>query len=386
MFCALSQQLTMLAFASLLPLVRTRGTPSLAISTRRPRWRPRACAAPSSSPLPPPESEESVLRLLQSPEKGPQQRGLLLSRRLSPDARLRMLLYSIRSSTNEWIRSTAAVDLGQLWGADDRTRREAVDALLGLLRADSDFSIRAAAAAGCGYLADEEHVAARDKEALSEVVSSLIRGWMEDHEWQVQFSCLVSLGCLRDPRARPVLAEALKSDNDLIVQGAVGACGDLGDMAMVPPLLDCLASDDMMTRQRLAQTLGRFPESSLEPAVVDALVTLTADPCFAVRDAATDSLGRYGVPVPERVGDAGLSDEERIEREVTALLQGNVEEQTRKATVDAAAEASRRRLERSFGKESVPHIRDLNATQNRVDDSNDDEDSNAKEKGEEGAC
>lgn len=253
--------------------------------------------------------------------------------------------------------------MGQLWGADDRTRRAAVDALLGLLRADSDFSIRAAAAAGCGYLADEEEVAARDKEALSEVVSSLIRGWMEDHEWQVQFSCLVSLGCLRDPRALPVLVEALKSDNDLIVQGAVGACGDLGDMTMVPPLLDCLASDDMMTRQRLAQTLGRFPEPALEPAVVDALVTLTADPCFAVRDAAADSLGRYGVPVPERAGEAGLTNEERIEREVTALLQGNMKEKSRKATEDAAAEASRKRLERSFGKDSVPHIGDVRAKQ-----------------------
>lgn len=356
----------MLAFASLLPLVRASRATSPAVCARRQRWRPRACAAATPPPPPPPpETEEGVLRLLQSPEKGAQQRGLLLSRRLAPDARLRMLLYSVRSSSNEWIRATAAVGLGQLWGADDRTRREAVDALLGLLRADSDFSIRAAAAAGCGYLADEAEVAARDQEALSEVVSSLIRGCMEDHEWQVQFSCLVSLGNLRDPRALPVLVEALKSDNDLIVQGAVGACGDIGDMAMVPQLLDCLASDDMMTRQRLAQALGCFPERSLEPAVVDALVTLSADPCFAVRDAAADSLGRYGVPVPERVGEAGLTNEERIEREVTALLQGDVGEKVRKVTEEAAAEASRRRLERSFGKDSVPHIGDINGEQDK---------------------
>lgn len=368
----------MLAFAPSLPLGRAPATATAtsAISARRPRWRPRACATPSPPSLPPPESEESILRLLQSPDKGPQQRGLLQSRRLAPDARLRLLLYSVRSSTNEWIRATATVGLGQLWGADARTRRAAVDALLGLLRADSDFSIRAAAAAGCGYLFDEEDVAARDKEALNEVVNSLIRGWMEDHEWQVQFSCLVSLGCLRDPRAVPVLVEALKSDNDLIVQGAVGACGDLGDATVVPPLLDCLASDDMMTRQRLAQTLGRFPEPALEPAVVDALVTLSADPCFAVRDAAADSLGRYGVAVPENAEDSGLTNEERIEREVAALLEGNMKEQTRKATEDAAAEASRRRLERSFGKDSVPHIGDVNSQENREGADDEEKDGN----------
>lgn len=165
-----------------------------------------------------------MLELLQSSDKGPQQRGLLLARRLEPAARLRALLFSVRESNNEWIRATAAVGLGQLRGADRCTRLEAVEALLALLGGDRDFAIRAAAAAGCGYLADEGVEAVEGMEAtMALVVDSLIRCCFEDQDWQVQFSCLVSLGNLGDPRATPVVVEALKSDNDLIVQGAVGA-------------------------------------------------------------------------------------------------------------------------------------------------------------------
>lgn len=317
------------------------------------RHRPLACARPPAGGAP---REEEVLALLRAADKGPQQRGLLLARRLAPDARLRALLFSVRESGSEWIRATAAVGMGQLRGADAATRRAAADALLALLAGDRDFSIRSAAAAGCGYLADEEGVAESDRDALAGVVDALIRGWFEDSEWQVRFSCLVSLGCLRDPRAVPVLVEALKSDNDLLVQGAVGACGDLGDDAVVAPLLDCLASDDMMTRQRLAQALGCFPKRSREPAVVDALGALAGDPSFAVREAAKGSLARYGLPIPESAAggsEPSLSNEERIEREVAAIREGGADADAQRRTEEAAGKAWRRRLERSFDKNAV---------------------------------
>lgn len=204
----------------------------------RPRAHPRASVSPpSSSPSPSqpdPVSEAAVLQLLRSPEKGPQQRGLLLARRLPPEARLRALLFSVRSSSNEWIRATAAVGLGQLRGADEGTRKQAVEALLSLLAGDRDFSIRAAAAAGCGYLRDDGREGEEDM--IGSVVDELIRCCFEDLDWQVQFSCLVSLGNLGDARACPVLVEALKSENDLIVQGAVGAWYVLFDLDIFPPI------------------------------------------------------------------------------------------------------------------------------------------------------
>lgn len=171
-----------------------------------------------------------------------------------------------------------------------------------------------------------------------------MRGWREDLEWQVRFSCLVSLGNLRDLRAVPICVAALKSDNDLLVQAAVGACGDLGDFSALPELLHCLGSEDVMTRQRLAHALGCF--SPPGEAVIDALMELTNDASFAVREAAVDSLGTHGISVPEN------GDELQLEREVAALLAGNSVEDAKKRTEDSAERAVLKRLERSFNLET----------------------------------
>lgn len=135
--------------------------------------------------------------------------------------------------------------------------------------------------------------------------------------------------------------------------------GDLGITETVAPLLECLASNDMMTRQRLAHALGCFPATSLEPSVVDALQTLAGDPSFAVREAAVDSLTRYGIPTSDNATgteDSSMSNDERIEREVAAILSGDFdlrEAEGSKRTEEAAAEALRRRLERSYAKNAV---------------------------------
>lgn len=307
--------------------------------------------------------------MLMSGDKAKQQRGLLLARKFDPPTMLDLLILSIRASQNEWIRATATVGLGQIHGADPTTRNRAIEELLGLLVSDGDYGVRAAAAAGCGYLADAPGP------DTAQVVEHLIRGCYEDHEWQVQFSCLVSLGNLRDQRALPVLLEALKSDNDLLVQGAIGALGEIGDASVISAMLECLGSDDMMTRQKLAHALGGFPIGKPEPSVVDALRTLSKDQHMVVRQAAFDSLSTYGLGAPAKPDT--LSEEERIDREVFMLFNEESPEDDKTSNDgqskgdkssdgsepeakkdsparESAADAMRRRLERSFDKESAP--------------------------------
>ena len=210
-----------------------------------------------------------------------------------------------------------------------------------LLATDEEYPVRAAAAAGMGYVT---HARNQTSDALFEALS---RALIEDPEWQVQFSCLASLGSLRDRRAVPALTKFLGSDVDLLVQASVGALGDIADTSSVPDLLKLLGSADMMTRQRLAQALGCMSDARDEPSVIDALRTLARDQSFAVRDAAVEALHEFGCANPVK-GDF-LTDAEKIDLEVASLLEGN---ETGNAG-ESASDALRRRLERSFDKEFV---------------------------------
>jgi HEAT repeat protein len=302
----------------------------------------RCCAVPDDSGL-----ETEVRSLLQSPEKAKQQRGLLLVRELPPAIALELLVLSVETSNNEWIRGMATVALGQLNVTDTATRLRAIQCLLEILGNDSAYSVRAAAAAGCGYLASSPYP------EIAQVVEHLIRGCYEDHEWQVQFSCVVSLGNLGDRRAIPALHLALKSENGLIVQGAVGAIGEIADPDSIAPLLECLASDDQITRQRLAQALGSFALDHKEPAIIDALRLLAVDPSYLVREAAQISLQHYGCAEPQpdnsQLGKELLGSEVGQVESVDGLGKSSKELQARTTATDTM----RRRLENSFEKESA---------------------------------
>lgn len=286
-----------------------------------------------------PATPESVKALLSSSTKLEQQRGLLLVRQLPPEAALELLLLSVRTSNNDFIRATAAVAIGELDLSDTNLSSKASATLAELLATADDYSVRSAAAAGMGYATSvPENIRTAMVEALS-------RALLEDSDWQVHFSCLVSLGTLGDKRALPALLPWLQRKNDLLVQATVGALGDIGDAAAVPDLLAVLGASDMMTRQRLAQTLGRITTPSPEPAIIDALRTLSKDQSFIVREAAVFALESIGVSdVPQ---EDTLSNEQLLDKEVANLLEGD---ETGKA-VESASDALRRRLERSFNKE-----------------------------------
>lgn len=290
---------------------------------------------------PTPPSVEEVRVLILSSGKAEQHRGLLLVRQLPPATALELLLLSLSSSKNEFIRATAAIGLGQLRLATSDDRDEAIRALVALLNSDAEYAVRSSAAAGMGYL-DELNPGARGV-----LLDALTRAVFEDTEWQVQFSALAALGNLKDVRAVPVVLPCLRSENDLLVQAAVGALGEIGDLSVVPHLLELLGSKDMMTRQRLAQGLGLMDGCRDEPAVIDALRTLSKDQSFAVRDAANESLRRFGCADPAK--KSALSEVDLMDREVQNLLSGD--EQGEAGVT--AGDALRRRLERSFDKECV---------------------------------
>lgn len=301
---------------------------------RRPRL--RSCAQ-----IPEPPRPADVRALLTSKGKADQQKGLLLVRQLPPQAALELLKLSVETSDNEFIRSTAAISIGQLQFEDEQLAAEAVRVMSDLLATDADYSVRAAAAAAVGYATE---LPAFGKSALFD---ALTRALLEDSEWQVHFSCIASLGNLRDERAIPVLRKWLDAKNDLLVQATVGALGDLEATAAVADLLQLLGSKDMMTRQRLAQALGQISDARKEPSVIDALRTLSRDQSFAVRDAALDALERFGCASPVKMETR--SDEELIEAEVSNLIKGD----EAGSAVESASDALRRRLERSFDKEYV---------------------------------
>lgn len=168
-----------------------------------------------------------------------------------------------------------------------------------LLATAPEVGVRSAAAAGLGYLPPTFPPATADG------VPALLRSLVEDADWQVHFSALVSLGTLRARGEAPVVvASYLAHPNDLLVQAAVGALGDMADPASLGVLLRLVNAGDVMVRQRLADALGKFGGApageggdapAVAPELAAALVTLGGDPSRAVREAAAYSAKALGV-------------------------------------------------------------------------------------------
>lgn len=277
-------------------------------------------------------------------------------RQLPPNTALELLLLCISISKNEFIRSCAIIAIGQLPFSDAAIRSSGVRAMVDILATDKDYSVRAAAAAGMSY------VTGVPEEVLSSLCEALLRALIEDTEWQVHCSCITSLGNLKQERAIPMIRQWLSADNDLAVQAAVGALGDIGNPAVVPDMLKLLGKTDMMTRQRLAQALGQISDGKEEPAVIDALRTLSKDQSLVVRQAASQALADFGC-----VGESKpetKSEDDLLDIEAARLFE---EEEGRDAGA-SASEALRRRLERSFDKEYIHTANEKNVTAYNDDD------------------
>ncbi len=159
------------------------------------------------------------------------------------------LIKKVLWDDNLQIRSMAVFALGV------KPTPECFDILVQLLETEPDYGIRADAAGALGYLGDERAFA------------PLVRAFYEDTDWLVRFSAAVSLGNLKDPRAVAVLRSALKSEEVVMLQGAIAALGEIGDPSVVEDLLPFVTAEDWLIRQRLAEALGNLPSAKTQSAL-----------------------------------------------------------------------------------------------------------------------
>lgn len=126
----------------------------------------------------------------------------------------------------------------------------------------------------------------------------------EDEEMR-RYLALV-LGYTRDPKAVPLLVEALEDDDSQIRIYALWALGALGDPRAEAPLVAALAETDAGVRKTAAYALGELGRRDAVPA----LARLLEDPVADVRWNAALSLARLGdragIPVLERMVDRRL--------------------------------------------------------------------------------
>ncbi|KAA8499771.1 hypothetical protein FVE85_7356 [Porphyridium purpureum] len=295
-----------------------------------------------------PASEEELRKVARCREmilSGRAQEGLLLVREVGAVHALQLVKLALAHCTDEIVRASSTIMLGQLQGADEQVHRACLELLLKLLNRDPDYGVRSAAAAGLGYLGD------------ASALEALTRACYEDTEWQVQFSALVALGELQDERAFPVLLRALSSPNDILVQAAVGALGDIVSFTrrpagVLPALLQLgKTTKDVMTRQRLACALGAFASvEELEPSdetnpdtfkdlrasALDLLRRLAQDEHQFVVEAAVESLTRAGEDGQSFLDAMKPWSEEMLEKSINDMLMGDMKN-------------ARDHLERSFG-------------------------------------
>jgi HEAT repeat protein len=98
----------------------------------------------------------------------------------------------------------------------------------------------------------------------------------------------VSLGNLKDPRAREVLDQALESEETVMQQAAIAALGEIKATESVDKILRFAQSDDWLVRQRLAEALGQLKTEKS----ISALKFLEKDSHSQVSEAASISLRR----------------------------------------------------------------------------------------------
>jgi HEAT repeat protein len=106
----------------------------------------------------------------------------------------------------------------------------------------------------------------------------------------VQFSAAVSLGNLKDLRARDTLVRALNNEAVVIQQAAIAALGEIKALDAVDDMLRFAQSEDWLVRQRLSEALGNLPS----PKTISALKYLTKDEHPQVSASAVISLQRLG--------------------------------------------------------------------------------------------
>jgi HEAT repeat protein len=145
-----------------------------------------------------------------------------------------------------------------------------------LLLKDPDATVRAAAAAMLGRLAEPSAVP-----ALVQAVADSSAG--------VRAQAVEALAALGDRGGRPAILAALRDPEEGVREAAALALGQLGDGAAVEPLFETLGDPDWCLRRAAAQSLGGFADARAAQALQR---LATQDPHWCVRRAAVCAMGR----------------------------------------------------------------------------------------------
>jgi len=196
-------------------------------------------------------SRESVQQLLNSDDFGNRLSGVNLLRQLEPAIAFE-LIQPIVQDTNARVRYAAVSQLDTLGKQDlSLTFTLLRDRLLN----DSEPDVQAAAADALGAL------------QMTEAFEEMQQLYHQSSEWLLQFSIVAALGELADPRAFPLLEEALSSETSLIQTAAISSLGELGDPRAVPLLVPFATDSDWQVRYRVAQALKPFKTSEARAAL-----------------------------------------------------------------------------------------------------------------------
>ncbi len=212
---------------------------------------------------------DDLLRQMDSPELKDRKLALSALRPIAPDLALPIIKKGLQDD-NQQVRSMAIFALGL------KPTDETLGILLDLLQNEPDYGVRADAAGAIGYLEDLQ------------AFEPLNQAFYDNTHWLVKFSVVVSLGNLKDPRAKKTLLHALNSEEVVIQQAAIAALGEIRAIDTIEKILTFISSDDWLVRQRLAEALGNLDTEKSRSA----LRYLTKDSNPNVAEAATLALNR----------------------------------------------------------------------------------------------
>lgn len=220
--------------------------------------------------------KDRLLAQLQAEDLGERLRAINQARPLPPEQALEVLWRGCED-TNARVRYAAVSQLGTLTLPDPSLP---LPLLLGLLKQDPEFDVRAAAAAALGDLKQPQ------------VLPDLLQAYQAEPEWLAQFSIIAALGELGNPEAFETLAQALSTGNELIRTAAAAALGDLADPRAIPVLVSRLTDPDWQLRYRITLALARIGGEATRPG----LTQLASDPVEQVATQAQQALAVLGSP------------------------------------------------------------------------------------------
>jgi len=202
----------------------------------------------SSEPPAPKYRAEELLAWLESADPTTRLRAVLACRHLTAVEAAPVLEKAVRINEPEvQNRSFAALALGYL------PNERSYELLSGILRNDISGEVRSSAAAALGYLGE--------RRAVPELRIALL----EDFHWSTRISAAVSLGLLQDERAFDALVDGLRlarryrrEEGNALKRACLGSLGELGMPQAVSHLVFYAQERDFLTRQVLAEALGRL--------------------------------------------------------------------------------------------------------------------------------